>query len=395
MSLTIRHLNGDSTFLLTFSPVSPWPLSADAHRTPGTFSILLDPWLSGPSKIWHPKFALSKHTIPSCIQHLSEIPEPNVVLISQDKPDHCHEETLRQLNSSSKITTILAEPAAAKRIRGWKYFSTSSVYALPPYSERKHDSMIRFLIPGSTPADNPGEATIAFIPARYDMTGLHNAVGITYRPPSSTSSFDAHLSNLSSLSYSSTNTPVEGTGLDDLPLTPPDSPNLSTGTLSTSPTTTTLSATSATFSSISSNSSFFPKSRAGREKTLSLIYSPHGVTYSLIRTYASSHLVKAAALPLTALLHSFDRVQNPWYLGGNISAGLPGGLEIAQNLLAKCWVSAHDEEKEDTGFSVKKISCKKYSVEQVQEMVKLGSRCGKVGMEVRVLGVGEEMVLQA
>lgn len=127
------------------------------------------------------------------------------------------------------------------------------------------------------------------------------------------------------------------------------------------------------------------------EKTISLIYSPHGVPYSLLRPYASSHLVNAAALPLTALLHSFDRVENPWWLGGNVNAGLPGGVEIAKNLMAKCWISAHDEDKENTGLSVKRVVTRKFTAAEVRAMITKD----KGGTGVVVLDCGEEIKLKA
>jgi len=127
---------------------------------------------------------------------------------------------------------------------------------------------------------------------------------------------------------------------------------------------------------------------------MSVIYSPHGITYPILVPYVTSHLVSKAALPLTLLMHSFDRVQNPWYLGGNISAGMPGGLGIAQNLLAKCWISAHDEEKESSGVSIKKIVTSKYTVEEVRALAEEGRKGGKAGVDVRKLGCGEEVELR-
>ena len=123
------------------------------------------------------------------------------------------------------------------------------------------------------------------------------------------------------------------------------------------------------------------------EKALSVVYSPHGVDYSLIRAYASSHLIQNAALPLTLLLHSFDRVNNPWWMGGNVAAGLPGGVAISKNLMARCWISAHDEDKDNTGISVANVKTRKYSIQEVGKMV-------DVGTKVANLGVGEEMVLR-
>ncbi|KAI9810337.1 MAG: hypothetical protein M1827_006304 [Pycnora praestabilis] len=354
MSLTVRHLNADTTFLLTFRPSLEFPSSPGIQ--PGTFSILLDPWLSGPSQILHPKFSISKHTTPSCISSLREIPEPDLVIISQDKPDHCHEATLRQLPRSNTKSLILAEPAAAKKIRSWKHFIPSKIRALERFDEWKPSTVCRFTIPAFRPNGSPGEVTVSFIPAKRDMTGLHNAIGITYRSPSSSQS------STSVLSY-------------DPPLTPPDS--RSSFDTSTSQATTLIS-------------------HPGRERTMSLLYSPHGVTYPHIRPYAVSHLISEAALPLTVLLHSFDRVQNPWWLGGNISAGFPGGLEIARNLLAKAWISAHDEEKDNRGFSVSAISTRRFGAEEVRRMITEGEDPGRQGKnrtltDVVVLDCGEEL----
>ncbi len=56
--------------------------------------------------------------------------------------------------------------------------------------------------------------------------------------------------------------------------------------------------------------------------------------------------------------------------------------------MAKCWVGAHDEEKENSGVSIKKIVTRKFPRKEVVEMV--GSRT-----RVEQLGVGEELVLRA
>lgn len=176
------------------------------------------------------------------------------------------------------------------------------------------------------------------------MTGLHNAVGITYRPPSTSRPFDSP------------------------PVTPPSSPN-------------------------SFQSTF---SAAVTDRALSVIFSPHGCSYKSIEPYASQHLVSEAALPLTALLHGFDRVTNPWWLGGNICAGFPGGLDIAQNLLAKAWISAHDGNKDTSGFAAKRIVVQQFKREEIEDIVsprsdKFPSR--RIGTVAVVLAVGEEMCL--
>lgn len=80
-------------------------------------------------------------------------------------------------------------------------------------------------------------------------------------------------------------------------------------------------------------------------------------------------------------------------MGGNISAGLPGGLEIAQNLCAKVWISAHDGDKESRGFANNKIVIQKFPREEVESVVsprmeKFSGR--RIGTEAVVLEAGEE-----
>ncbi|MCJ1413718.1 hypothetical protein MMC32_000042 [Xylographa parallela] len=397
MSLSVRHLNGDATFLLTFSPKEDARNSSGYATTANRFSILLDPWLSGDSTIYHRKFALARHTVPSSIDHLSEIPPPNVVLISQEKSDHCHEETLRQLEPSLRHTTILAQPAAAKKIRGWKYFNPSKVLALPIYSERRPESVLRFCLPCQTPGGIPGEVTIAFITAKLDMTGLHNAIALTYRPPSvvpsfepTTTTFYNHDFRLSELDLPLQSSPF----LEQLPPTPPESPR---STPESSPPQSPrpgsffpATATNSISSTVTSLSTYSPS----RPKTMSVLYSPHGIAYAHILPYARTHLVPNAALPLTLLLHAFDRVQNVWYLGGNISTGMHGGLELAQSLLARYWISAHDEDKESSGFSIKNCVTRKHTLAEVDALVRDGRKGSRAPIDVMVLDCGAETVIE-
>lgn len=340
MSLVVKHLNADSTFLLTFRPAFDFPPSPGS--TPGSFSILLDPWLSGASTVYSSKFSIQKHSVPSCVESLQDIPEPDVVIVSQDKPDHCHELTLRQLQPDRMSTIILAEPLAAKRIRSWKYFSPEQVQPFEKWDERNGKCVRRFRIPPFGPTGVAGEVTISFIPAKRDLTGLHSAVGITYRPPRATPQF-----------------------MSQYGLRRPQS----------------AASSKASTSSISSR----------MDRSISVIYSPHGVSYPHIKSYASSHLVSEAALPLNVLLHPFDRVENPWYLGGTVSAGSPGGTEIAQNLMAQTWISAHDEDKELGGVIAGKERVLKYTAEEIKSLTR-DPRKG-TGTDVVTLDVGQELSL--
>ncbi|KAL8979645.1 MAG: hypothetical protein Q9177_006085, partial [Variospora cf. flavescens] len=266
MSLKIKHLNGDTTFLLTFSPTEQRVPSNRYGRPPGTFAVLIDPWLSGPSTMWHPKFLLSKHTVPSCISNLSELPEPNVVLVSQDKPDHCHEPTLRQLDPTSPLTNVLAVPAAAKKIRGMKHFRPDRVHALPAYSSKQHDSIIRFYIPPLTLGGTPGEATITYIPAKMDMSGLHNAVGITYRPPTAAPIPTRYSPPSESPSYPNFSIPNPHQHLTAVPPTSPDSPpqRHRTPSCSTEPSTTSTASSSSISLSPASSATTSPSTVSHR-----------------------------------------------------------------------------------------------------------------------------------
>ena len=74
-------------------------------------------------------------------------------------------------------------------------------------------------------------------------------------------------------------------------------------------------------------------------------------------------------------------------MGGNVAAGLPGGVDIARNLMARCWISAHDEDKDNSGISVANVKTRKYYIQEVSEMVDGGTK-------VANLGVGEEIKLR-
>lgn len=351
MSLSVKSLNGDTSFLLVFSP--PVAPVSSPGLFPGSFTILIDPWLVGPSIILNSIFSISQQKAQPCISHLKELGlEPDLVLISQHKPDHCHEETLRQLPPDCE-STILATPAAVKKILSWKHFRQELVHALPRFVEGDGKSIYRIILPPPTPRGSCGEVTVTWMPAKRDISGLHHAIGITYRPPCTVLSLQNPTHYL------------------DLPMSPPASPG-SPMTISSSPRT------------------IVPAPYNDREKTLSVIYSPHGVSYDIIQPYATSHLVSESALPLTALLHSFDCVENPWWLGGNISAGSPGGLEIAQNLYAQAWISAHDADKDNRGWAVKQTRIGQYAVDEVMRMIANGSKRKSLSNTTVVsLGPGE------
>ncbi|OTB11787.1 hypothetical protein K445DRAFT_339299 [Daldinia sp. EC12] len=362
MALTIKHLNSDASFLLSFEPIIPE--FAQPGVTPKPFTVLLDPWITGPSKVLHSKISITTQIHPACISSLSELPSPpDLVIISQHKTDHCNEATLRQLPANGSKTIILAEPAAARLIKSWKYFDQEKVRTIERWEDPRltgKQSVVRIPVPPVTPGGQGGEVTIAFIPQKRDLGGLHGAIGITYRPP-----------------------PTHHLQLGPNPSFP---------------------------RSISQNH-IHPVTSTGMVRPISVLFSPHGISYANIAPYVTSHLVAEAALPLTALLHCMDSVSNPWWLGGNICAGVPAGAEIATRLGARIWLSAHDAEKEVRGLVTGMLKTKRWRREEVEGALdlreerksgkeKLGharksssSSIGGMATEVMRLGSGDEVVV--
>lgn len=355
MSLSVKHLNGDTTFLLTLKPTVAPDRCRD--KFPGSFVILVDPWLVGSSSVWTPRFQISHHTKLSCISSLADLPEPDLILISQDKPDHCHKETLCSLPRNSRIN-ILATPAAAKRIRSWRHFECANIQTISPYSSKRSNTIHSIALPPYTSRSEPGHVTISFIPEKRDMTGLHNAFGITYRPPGTVITTRA--------------------GAEvKLPLTPPISPQ------TTPPFRPKSAGSSVPIDSVfnwspskqlDSPDSSRPSS-AVEEKIVSVIYAPHGISYSTLSPYIQNHLVPQDALPLTALFHCINVELNPWYLGGRVQSGFPGGMDIAKRVGAKYWISAHDEVKDNRGWATVMIKSRHYTVDDAQNA--LDDECGR------------------
>lgn len=355
MSITVKHLNSDTSFLLTLTPFAAFPTSLPSLRQ---YTIVLDPWLDGPSDVIHRKFSTTRHKTPSHITSLTELPEPDMVIISQSKSDHCHKQTLTQLLPSGK-TTIYAEPGAAKMIRGWKHFAPDKVITLQRWVEPKIKKNSKgqnlHTIPIAPQFEDgiAGKIDIALLAQKPDITGLHNAIVLTYQSPTS--------------SYR---------------------PTSSTGSQVMTPASVYSTETDFTAATAVSRQHYTPP--------VSLLYSPHGLPYKVISRYVP-HLRRRGALPLSVLLHSFDSVSNPWYLGGSICSGFPGGKEIAEKLSATVWISAHDGDKEIKGIANGGLQITKYGISEVESI--MSPRSDKfpankeLGTKMVVLGVGEEYMV--
>jgi hypothetical protein len=76
-----------------------------------------------------------------------EIADTDLIIISLNKPDHCHQETPRQLRPEQK-TIIPAELEAAKVIKKWNPFDPARVFCMPKCDPQKF-LLLRFFIPPS------------------------------------------------------------------------------------------------------------------------------------------------------------------------------------------------------------------------------------------------------
>lgn len=304
MPLTVQQLNADTTFLLTFHT----PPTTDASSSTD-FTVLIDPWLTGPSPIFHSSFAVSRHTTKSFIQSLAELSKPpDIAIISQPKNDHCNKETLCTLPKSWP-GIIAAVPAAAKKIRSWKYFEEEQIQIIPSYNPKNIAKVVHVPLDPKADERRLGTITLAYVPEPYDLSAVHNAIGITFRPTESAS-----------------------------------------------------------------------------PEPLSILYTPHGLSPSLLNPYITKHLQPMSAHPIDLLFHSLNTEANPTLLGGVVSNGAPGGVEIAKMMRPKVWIGAHDEEKENGGVATKLIRCRVYGVEEVEGML---VKDGVEGIGVRRLVVGE------
>lgn len=384
MALTVTQLNGDSSFLLALEPLVP-----DVSSRP--FYVLIDPWLSGPSIVLHSQFSITSHKDTACISSLVDLPEPDLVIISQARSDHLNPTTLRQLPPRGTKTTILAEPSAARKIRSWKYFDDEKVVTLSKWEHHGKPQVIR--MPVDIPSGKRGEVTVAFIPQQHDISRLHAAIAITYRPPIPL----PHRSSALLLTPPATprsqpSSPRTQASTPFLSPNPNPNPNLLPPTPPASITNT--HRHSQSISSLAARRLSTPSLSSLLDRPLSIIYSPHGIKYSSLHSYVTRHLVSEAALPLTALLHCFNSVSNRWL--GNILQGAPSGMEIATRLGARAWFSTHDGNKVSGGLLAGLLKTTRFRREDIEVQLRgrggEGERAegkGLAGTAVVELGIGE------
>jgi hypothetical protein len=219
---------------------------------------------------------------------------------------------------------IVGEPNAIKKMKRWRHFDNGNLCSLRRYKRGRSDTLFTVEIPPPSPLGSSGQVTIALLAAKSGS--VHNAIGITYREPSS----------ILSRSRARIGSPP-------------------------------LSSQASHFKSISSAASYVTSTtgHAGYEPTIAVIYSPHGVSYDVLEPWISSHLAFENASPV-AILHSTTTVNAPWYNGGNMIAGCTGGLELARQLLPTVWVAAHDFDNTNINGAVKSVYRQEYNILDIE-----------------------------
>lgn len=318
MSLRVQSLNSDTTFVLTFShPALPKP-----------FVLLLDPWLHSSSYVYHPKFSNQSHTTRPSISSVSQLsPVPDMIIVSQQKTDHCNEGTLKELDwhGAAKDTLLYAAPGAGKVVLGWKWFDQKRLRLF------QQGETMKVVFPSGeeklTVGGPAGWLELLFMAPKWlwELPTLHNAIGIKWVIPRD----QGQGNQIYSILFSPHGAPIASL-----------QPWLSA--LSLQPQT---------------------PGRGARAQTTA---SPQP--------------------KLSLLIHPFCRIRS--LLGGEIINGFPGGLSICRHVAVDNWISAHDETKDVRGITAGLLRYRLWDINTVEKDLK---EEGIGGVRVSMLHAGDEV----
>jgi len=168
----LHHLNSDTSWVLQI----PRPTTALKRGGRYYFNILIDPWLSGPQSDVAKWFSQQWHATESKIGSIAAVEEllrqseilagdirpegqktfnggetqeaassgsfVDVVVISHEFTDHCHKETLLEVD---KNVPVIATTKAAALIKSWKHFR--QVLETPPFGPKELDWRVTSVAP--------------------------------------------------------------------------------------------------------------------------------------------------------------------------------------------------------------------------------------------------------
>ncbi|EKG18405.1 Major facilitator superfamily [Macrophomina phaseolina MS6] len=336
----LHHLNADSSWLLQI----PRPVAATKKGGRAYYNILIDPWLAGGQSDVARWFSQQWHRFESACKSIAEVEElareveilassgsrrpgsrrpPNgdtgdddkqtlidAVAISHEFTDHCHKETLLQID---RYVPVFASEYAARLIRNWKHFHHVETV---PALERDHPDWRAASIPPL-----PEWLSIARLQEDADNLYYHSALVFSFTitpgppppPPSSSSSSAQTTSNRSTRSRRTAALPngwIPDEGGD----------------------------------------------QADDDAAECVIYTPHGV-----RPQALDPIVAASPpLSVLALIHGLHDVAIDagfWWERNRdkqplsqLNLGGANGVRVQRVTRAKYWVGTHDEVKWGSGL---------------------------------------------
>lgn len=199
----LTHLNADTSWLLQL----PCPQDQQLRTGRSRYNIVIDPWFQGPQVDFAAWFSKQSHAIRSRIQTFQELEgqlgiserisppreighevhgypaalEPpdnsmiDAVIISHEYTDHCHKETLLQLDPA---TTVFATKKAAALIKSWKHFKIVS--DIPEFAPLDRDWKNHPIEP------LPDWLGVSRIVSKSDSGYLHSAILLTFKLDHST-----------------------------------------------------------------------------------------------------------------------------------------------------------------------------------------------------------------
>ena len=196
----LTHLNADSSWLLQL----PCPQDRRLRTGRSRYNIIIDPWFQGTQVDFVAWFSKQWHAIGSHTQNFQELehqlanserlspPQDNcyegqeysapsessgnsmidAIIISHEYTDHCHRETLMELDPA---TPVFATRKAAALIKSWKHFINVSEIPIFAPLDRDRDWKKYSVEP------LPDWLGVSRIVGKLDPGYLHSAILLTFR----------------------------------------------------------------------------------------------------------------------------------------------------------------------------------------------------------------------
>ncbi|KAK3627551.1 hypothetical protein LTR56_019135 [Elasticomyces elasticus] len=309
----LHHLNADTSWLLQI----PRPESAVRNGGRFYYNVLIDPWFQGTQTDFAAWFSRQWHATKSAVGSIAELEELawesevltaelrtgsssrksnaaveheqtfiDALVISHEFTDHCHKETLLEVNAD---VPVFATKEALKVIQGWKHFrSTTLIDVFGVHGDTDWR--------GTSSPPLPAWIGIGRLLQKRDMGNLHSALLITFN--------NRHARTKPSKAMK----PAVGRTKRHEPIVPNED----------------------------------------EEAAEAIIYTPHGIASSDL-TLLPEASPPIHTLALLHGLHNV-RLGGAGRAAMQINLGAKNGLEVQRLLRADYWIGTHDEIKDGKGL---------------------------------------------